>query len=165
MKPRRLPEWQDRAEEAIVAMEKGEWWDGERWRAHADLPSPDHEGTLNSREAEAHQTAHEVLAEALNAIGAGGRGRRSARKFKQHEKADRDYHASTMSEIEADAIFKAAQPYLGKKPLSNRPGFTDVPTSRTAWAKLAKYLSRPEQLGREVKSNRLRMICRKRGAQ
>lgn len=86
----------------------------------------------------------------------------AAQRFGRSAQADRDERsASTVEEIEADAIFEAARPYLLKKPYTNRSGFSSQPAKRTAWTALARYIS--AMRGQDISPNRLRMICRQRG--
>jgi len=142
-------------------MREGKWWDGKRWRASEDGPN-------TAAEARAYKTALDVLVELNQAmIGDGpvnGAARvAAARRFGRSAEADRDERsASTLAEIEADQIFEAARPYLHKRPLRNRLGFTDEPALRTAWSALARFLS--HQRGKGITPNRLRMLCRQRGA-
>lgn len=163
MKPRRLADLRRLADEAEAAFLRGDWWDGKGWRDKDD--SPRHA----ANERPEYKDAIDVLAE-LNRAMVGDSDEpdsperlRAAGRFGQSVRA-KDYSASTESEVEANEIFKAAQPYLRKKPFRNRPGFSDEPAQRTAWSALARYLSQPEQLNKEITPNRLRMICRARGA-
>ncbi len=153
MKPRRLGDWKRIAERAERALHAREWWDGKCWRPHDDLPSTE-------VEARAYRSAHDVLDEALRAMTAAdapAEHKRAARRFARSIEADRDESsASTFEEAIADLIFERARPYLRKKPFRNRPGFPEKPAPRTAWKALAQHLG--------ITPNRLRMICRQRGA-
>jgi hypothetical protein len=106
--------------------------------------------------------AHERLDSALHAmIGDSDAERaRAVARYARSGQANRHGHsAGTLAEIEADAVFKAARPLLNRRPLRNRKGFSTEPTSRPAWAAIARHL-KPQFPG--LAANRLRMICRKR---
>lgn len=159
MKPRRLGDWKRIADDAHRAGDAGEWWDGERWRPRGEFPH-------TPAEARAYRTAQDVLSEALAAMVGyepnSDEAVRAAARFARSAEADRNERsASTLAEAEAELIFKAARPYLHKKPLRNRTGFSEDHAGRTAWTALAKHVS--GVTGQNITPNRLRMICRQRG--
>jgi len=154
VKPKRLGDWKRQADRAYRALLDSEWWDGKRWRPDTEYPRP----------GDTYRTADDVLAEAVQAtVGKGpvnGTDRMAAaRRFARSAEAD---HEWTPAELEAHEIFKLARPLLRRKPFRNRPGFSKERTTRTAWTALATYLS--GVTGRPITPNRLRMICRQRGA-
>jgi hypothetical protein len=121
------------------------------WRAQLDAA---HDALDQGQKFVGDLPVWEVLGEALHAMTGDGpvngpSRRRAARRFGQSAGADREERsASTDAEAEAEMIFQAAKPYLRE--------------SRTPWTKLAVRVSRERR--QEITPNRLRMICRKRGA-
>lgn len=86
----------------------------------------------------------------------------AARRFAKSAEADRDERsASTEREAAAELIYEAAKPFLNKKPLRNRLGFTAMPATRTAWTALARYLQRHLN-DSTITEHRLRAICERR---
>ncbi len=130
------------------------WWDGKRWRASDDGPN-------TAAEARAYKTALDVLAELNQAmIGDGpvnGAARvAAARRFGRSAEADLERGTHTEKEADAYVIYEAAIPLLRQHP------------RRPPWTKLAAELTH-QLIGKRlydptVTPNRLRMICRQRGA-
>lgn len=159
----------------------GEWFDGRRWHPRDEAPPKKRQRETADAYAarvmewvrrraalmdKAYRRADGLIESTFAAMLGTGEPNsperlQAAQRFERSAQADREERsASTTREAEAELIYQAARPFLHRKPLRNRVGFTNEDAPRTAWRALARHLSRT--LDRPITPNRLRLICRRR---
>jgi hypothetical protein len=169
---RRLGDLKRQADRALLAHQRGEWWDGRRWRRKDEAPEP--RRPKESAEAYAErverwirervvsmeraQWSADVLPELFDKmLGSGDADSperlAAAQRFERGAQADREQRsASTGAEAEAEMIFAKVTELLGSSEMPPRP----------PWTRLAMDLN--HKFGLELTPNQLRMICRRRPA-